>query len=451
MGHGLISAGGLTRSRRWAVLGAAPAILLVSAFAFGAYRPLPSLVLFAATSACLVLALTRDRARAELAGLQSVIPVGVLFSAVIGAALWSLTPWTPAGPAAPWAWVEAGIGGGGAATLNASATALEIIRLLGLASLFLMGCILGATSSRARSALGIILVLGVLYAGVALLTFLSGAQVRHHPGRLLGGFYSANTAATLLAMLSLLAAAWVLRTWRHGGGQALPTRIAALSPPLAALALFGACLLLTASRAGILAAGLAMAVLLALEAVQNPRSRRAAAILAGGLVLVGASLLATGSASFADRYQTAEADAAYRLVMLRAHWPVFLEAPVFGQGLGSFAQINARIVTPETFGPLTDTVVLHNTYLQWLEEAGLAGAAPMFLLIGWILAVTIRGAAQSRQNRTLLTALLLASAVALAQAAVDVSLHVPTITGLWSLLLGLGFALSQVRRSAADA
>lgn len=425
--------------RRHVLIGTPVAILLVSAFFLGAYLPLPSLVLFALTSACLVAALTHSEVRAELAGIGSVIPVMVLFGAVIGAALWSLTPWTPGGAHPLWAWVD----GAGATTLNTSATVLEIIRLLGLASLFVLGCVLGGSAERARTTIGVILVLGGVYACVSLLIFLGAGQIRHHDGRLLGGFYSANTAATLLGVLSVLAAAWILRRWRRNARQTPATQIAELAPLLAAAGLFIACLLLTASRAAIGATGVALVVLLVLDAFQNRMSRWAVLLFAGGILLVVTALLAAGNTLFVDRYQTSEVDGAYRMVMLQSHWRAFLASPLFGFGLGSYPEVNNQIITPETFGPLSDTIVLHNTYAQWLEEAGLVGAIPMFLLIAWILGVTAWRTSQTRRNRTALIGLLLASMIVLFHASVDVSLHIPTFTGLWSLLLGLGFALSQ--------
>lgn len=428
------------QGRRFVLLGAAPAILFVSAFFLGAYLPLPSMVLFALTSACLIAALTQAGARDQLAGLRFVVPIMALFGVVIGVGLWTLTRWTP----------------GGVASLNTSATVLEMIRLCGLASLFVLGCIMGATAERARASIRGLLVLGGLYACASLLIFVSGGQIGHHPGRLLGGFYSANTAGTLLGVLSLLAAAMILRQLRRATRQSPARRIAELAPLMAIAGLFTACLLLTASRAALAATGVALVVLVVLEACQNRVSKRGLLALAAGFVAVVLILLATGNTLFVDRYQTSDIDAANRLILLQAHWRAFLTSPVFGFGLGSYPEVNNQILTPDNFGALSDTIVLHNTYLQWLEEAGVAGAVPMFLLIGWILGVTAWRAAGRRQNRTLLVGLLLASAVVLFHASVDVSLHSPTFTGLWSLLLGLGFALAQApkdprRSEVADA
>lgn len=432
------------RGWRLVLLGTAPAILLGSIFFLGAYLPLPSMVLFALTSACLIGALAQPSVRDELAELRAAPPIILLFGLVIGAGLVSLARWA------------LGLSG----TLNTSATVLELIRLCGLASLFVLGCVMGGSARRARDFVTVLLALGGVYAGAALLIFLSGGQIAHHPGRLLGGFYSANTAGTLLGVLSLLATAMLLRRWRRSApaaGARRVTEMAIVMAPLMGLCgLLIACLLLTASRAAIAATAGALIVLIALEALQARRSRRSLFVLAGGLVAVGVVLAAAGNSLFLDRYLTSDIAAANRLVMLQAHWSAFLTTPIWGFGLGSYPEVNNLILTPENFAALSHTVVLHNTYVQWLEEAGLVGAVPMFLLIGCILGVTTFGAARGRPNRTLLTGLLLASAVVLVHASLDVSLHIPSFTGLWSLLLGLGFALAQApgeqqRAEAADA
>ncbi|CAN5416262.1 hypothetical protein BH10PSE2_BH10PSE2_09960 [soil metagenome] len=423
------------------LLGAAPAVLFAANFLFGAYLPIPSLVLVALAALGLATACAFPSVRNDLGSLRSIWPAGVMFAITIGVALWSLTPWVPDGPHPLWAWA----GLPGAATLNTSATILEIIRLCGLACFFTIGCILGVASDRARETIRIILILGAVYAGLSLVSFLTGAQLGHRTGRLLGGFYSPNTAGTLLGVLTLLSIAWILHRWRKSEGAKQADRIAVLAPLIAIGAVLIATLLLTASRAAIGATALALVILLLTEAIANRRSRLPLLLAGAGLLASIGAFAVLGNSLILDRFNAMDLARDDRMVIFQSHWRAFLASPLMGYGLGTYPEVNNMVMTADTFGPLSATIVLHNSYLQWLEEAGVIGATPMFLLIAWIVGCTLWRTIGNSRNLTLLIGLLLATMVVLIHAAVDVSLHIPTFAAFWALLLGLGFALSQAR------
>jgi O-antigen ligase len=425
-----------------AVLGLVPAMIYLAHAFFGAARDLPALILFALSSLALAVALTVPASRRRLAEMTPVWPVLAPFAAVVGVALLTLTPWVPGGPHPIWAWA----GLPPASTLNKSATTIEIIKLLGLGTVFVLGCLLGARPERARTALGWLLGLGGLYAVIALCLFLAGGQVIAD-GRLTGGFASANIAGTQFGVLVVLAVAWGVRRWSQGERMAMAARIADLAPVIALILLFATCLLLTASRAAISATGVALVLFTGWAALDDRRSRWRLMVVGGLLVVSAVVLVAQGNSLFVDRFGGLATGDDTRAAVTEAHWRAFLDAPLFGYGLGSYPQVNNQIMTTANAAALSASVIQHNAYLQWLEEAGLVGAAPMFVLVAVVLGLTGWRAFRRRRNRALVVGLLAASVVVLLHAAVDVSLNTPSFEAFWALLLGLGFALAQAPSS----
>ncbi|MFC5345626.1 O-antigen ligase family protein [Brevundimonas staleyi] len=429
----------LSELRRWGVLGLAPAVIFSAHFLFGAWLDLPALWMFALLSAVLFVGLLNPASQRDLAHLRPWAALLILFAAVVLVAALSLTTLLPGDPNPLWAWA----GLPASSTLNRSATTIEIIKLLGLGAVFVLGCLSGARRDRARAVFGLLLALGAAYALISLVLFLSRSQIVVDPGRLSGGFYSANIAGTQFGVLVILAATWAVRQWGRLSGAAVTEKITAVSPALALILLFTVCLLLTASRAAMVATALALTLFLGWASIDNRKKQWSLMILGGVVIAVAIALFIQGNSLFADRFSSVGSAADERGLVLATHWQAFLDAPLFGYGLGSYAQVNDQMLTSQNYQAMSFTVVLHNAYVQWLEEAGLVGAAPMFALVALILGVTFWGSIQRPRNRTLVVGLLAASLVVLLHAAVDVSLNTPSFAAFWTLILGFGFALSQ--------
>lgn len=428
----------LQRSRRLVVLGAPAAVIAAAHLFYGGYPPIASALLTMFGAGFLGLALLQSDVRADVIALKPAVPIAVLFGLVIVAAIVSLTPLAIGGVHPLWAWVPETSPAG---TLDKSATGFEILKLFGVACWFLLGSILGARSTRGRDAVGAVLAVGGAYALVALVQFL-GEPSRGGVHRLYGGFASANAAASVMGALLLVAVAYLVLQVRRGKHDRGADRYTRLAPSVALMLLFATCLTLTGSRGGLAATVAALAFLF----VWDSFATRA------GLLRIGAGAVAglTAVAIFISRdspvlarlaHDTATADA--RGVIVQAHWQAFLDAPVGGYGLGAYPLVNNLIMTTGAYPELAGTIVLHNTYLQWVEEAGLVGALPMFALVVVILGATVWFAVRRRSNRTLIGGLLAASLLLLIHASVDVGLQTPSIYLFWSVLLGLGLALAQ--------
>jgi len=203
--------------------------------------------------------------------------------------------------------------------------------------------------------------------------------------------------------------------------------------------------LLSASRMGVVATAVAASVLLLWETFEA-KGQRLPILIAGLVLFVVAGVLMLGSNDLLwQRLDKVDGDLVVRGAIFGAHWKAFLASPLFGYGLGSFSDVNSQIMTAENYGNLWSIRATHNVYLQWLEEAGIIGSAPMFALISVLLAVGVWRTTQLRSGQTLLRALVVANLVVLIHGTTDYGLQVPSIAAFWAFLLGLSFAFGQSR------
>lgn len=420
------------------VLGLVPALLFAAHLTFGANQIVAAQWLSALLGLMLVTALAIPSARIGLFDLKPIWPLVILFLLTLGVAAWTLTPFTPGGPHPIWIWADLP----GSSTVNRSATILEMTKLVGLACVFILGCLQGARSDRARATVDVLLALGAAYAAVSLLSFLSGGQIMAG-GRLSGGFLSANSGASVFGILTVIGLANLLRRWRQAKGTDVMKQLGEVAVPLAYVLLFLTCLILTASRMGVAATGVAAGVLLLWDMIEN-KGRRLPILISGAvLLLVGAVLLLGGNDLLWTRFDALDRDTLVRTNIFTAHWRAFLDSPLFGYGLGTFNDVNSQIMTVETYPDLWSIRALHNVYIQWLEEAGIVGATPMFLLIAVIIGVGIWRTGKARKGQTIARGLVAASLVVLIHGTTDYALQTPSIAAFWAFLLGLQFAFGQ--------
>lgn len=430
--------------RERGVLAIAPAILFAAAALFGANHGAAPLTL-AAIEAMLLggwLALS-PRGRRAIGEAAVLTWPAVFFALTLLVAAWSLTPWIPGGAPPVWTWVDTL----GAATLDRSATMVEMIKLSGLACLFLVGYVQGARSTFARATLQAVLVIGALYAFQALLVFLADGRFTWQARRLYGGFLSANSAGTLFGALALLGVSWLVQALKPQAPDLPPRRPVTLfidAAPRAAVAiLFTGCLLLTASRAAIATTGVLMLVYMVWEALTGGlRGRAGAAVATTWLAYLGV-LIAGAGAVAVTRFDRLAADLAERGQIFALHWDIFLASPLFGWGLGAFDLINQQIMTPSSHDVLWKLRATHNVFLQWFEEAGIVGATPMFLCLATVMALTWAGLRQRREARSWIRALLLVDALFLIHGLSDFALQVPALSGFWAFLLGLQLSMAH--------
>ena len=195
--------------------------------------------------------------------------------------------------------------------------------------------------------------------------------LRYTPGWVgFGPFPNRNHTACLLAMGLVLGAGCAC--WA-GARHKFPLMAVALL--LSGAAFAG--LIATQSRGGLIAAAAGFAVFVILVLVRFPNVRTLA-IAAAAFLMVGAVGLAFGS-QVLGRFTSKEAgevSTQMRLHIWQDGLRVWKDAPIFGHGVGSFAQIfpvYQEVATGES-------IVLHpeSSWLQWLIELG---ALPVLLAV----------------------------------------------------------------------
>lgn len=428
--------------RRGALLSLLAWILVFGAhLAYGSLVAQPALAAGALAGLMVLAALSFSASlRQNLARISGLYWLAGLFALVIIAGLISLTPYGPGGAHPIWAFVGLSPGAG---SLDRSATLLELVKLLGLSSFFIIGLMLGADDERAETAILIFLAFACAFALWAFFAFTTGAIYQTQRGRLEGTLLSPNTAGTFFGVALVIAFGALGRRLHKSQGRA---RLDVVAPFWAAVMILGVCLLLTLSRTAALGA---VASLLALGLLLF-FSGQASLSRAAWIGLLGTGLVALAVVIFGEplveRFGRLEADQTARGELYALHWQAFLAAPLGGVGLGNFDILHRTLLDAENLQRLWINRAAHNVYLQWLVEAGLPGAAPMFLLIGVILVGTFAGAMQRTRMVHLICALAAANLVVLIHGATDFALQTPSFAMMWSLLLGLQLALAQSRR-----
>jgi len=345
-------------------------------------------------------------------------------------------------------------------TIDPYATWLNLLKLTGLAAAFLVGATFGGDDARAKRLVQALLLAGLAYGTWAFLSqeldrnMLFGQPRVFQTDRLFGSLPSANVAATLFGTLTVLNLADLLRRLErqregHTGGlqwRHLEAILQTVWLPLLGMAVSAACLVLTISRGGMVAAGTGIVLFLGARAVVSAKKGAWIGPLVGtpiivlGLIL---GLVALNVGAVGERFGSLGDDAHVRSTIFAAHWAAFLASPWQGYGLGTFVHVNGMYMNDANRFALYDIGRTYDVYIQWLEEAGLVGAIPMFATV-LIIAVRIaRGVAIRQRSRLWLLGILCVLAIFLIHGATDYPFEVPSMSLFLSLLLGVGYRLAR--------
>lgn len=285
-------------------------------------------------------------ARRDVAGLGGLRFQAASFVLLIVAVLWPLTPWGAGGAHPVWAYRP---GQDGSLAVDRSALLLNVLQLLGLACLFVAARVIGASKARGVWLMQAALVALGVYAGAALVDHV----VVRRSARLTATLLSPNSAATVFGAGALLAVAAAVNRFRRFPGltvlkQGDPTAVAWLC----LVGLLVTTLLLTVSRAGVMATLVGLGLLLTWNAFAQKHGLRAAA---GMLMIAAAPLIAAialrGSDQLVDRLTSTGRDLEIRSLIFTAHWEAFLSTPWSGFGLGAFPTVNQLIATGPNLSP----------------------------------------------------------------------------------------------------
>lgn len=391
---------------------------------------------------------------------------------VAGVAVWSVLQVTPGVLPAAWnhpIWEEAaayGLAVEGVVSLNRSASADALLRLLAACGMFLLAFALAQREAQARQLLLAILAIVTGYAvfgiGQELVGWrLSGSNA--YRSNVVSTFVNRNHFATyanlglmiaLVLMLEPLLRSSAPREGRLGAriAKAITTIFEERRYPLMAAVVILLAVVGSASRGGLLSligAGLFLSMIVFLVGRARRRTKLIglAAILAGGGLLVGL----TGDALLSRFQVILAADTLGEVDGRIAAWAMTLQAiaerPLLGYGHGAYQELFFLAHGPELGrGGVWDQA--HNDYLQAAAELGLPAAGALWLAVFLVWGLCLAGALIRRRRRLYpLVASTVGVLVGL-HALTDFSLLMPAVAMTFAAILGIGCAQSRAAMAA---
>ena len=360
-------------------------------------------------------------------------------------------------------WEAVGARSAGSISVNRDLTAAALVRLITGASVFWLGLQLCRDAGRARSLVNAIALIGAAYAAYGLIAAKAGRLQLPDiaPGGAVSATFVNPDSYAAFAGIGFIASVGIfLRLYRRHGADASGTlrqQLAALvetigrdgAPVLAGGFTILTALLLTGSRGGIAATGIAVVVFVLLArrggAGHRPRS---SPVLVLALAFVGGTGLLFGT-PVAGKIAGAGFFDPNRLAVYRLTLQSIVDRPWLGWGYGTFIDVfpmyrDGSIAGSGTWGQA------HNSYLEAVQGLGIVFGAILIALVALPALRCSRGALTRRGNPT--AALVAAGAAALvgAHALVDFSVQIQAVTLTVAALLGAGLAQAERSRVALD-
>jgi O-antigen ligase len=353
----------------------------------------------------------------------------------------------------------------GSISVNRDLTTLALLRLITAASVFWMALQLCRDAKRANILLWSVATLGCAYAAYGLFAFaLTPGHVLwfknpYSRGFVTSTFINPNSFVAYAGIGFIAICGLILRLYRHefaGGGGSIRFRVATFIEVTGrkGAVLFGGAavilvaLLLTGSRGGILAMGLALLVLgvLTLRPRQRQSVEQRLAIIIFGAVLVAATFVVFGDLVVGKITQQGLRDES-RLAVYTIALRSLLGAPILGYGYGTFADVFPmfRDHSVSTWGSWQ---MAHDTYLELFQGLGLLFGSMLVASVVLLVLRCVKGAMTRQTNETLPC---VAASIAFflgVHALVDFSLQMQAIAITFMAMLGAGVAQSESSRMA---
>jgi len=200
--------------------------------------------------------------------------------------------------------------------------------------------------------------------------------------------------------------------------------------PVCGAGLAALAVLLSLSRGGMLALGVALSAYAAIGCARHQLGRREWTAIAVCVGILATAVGVHGYAPIANRWRAVfptgheAGPSPERMALWKADWEAARDFPVLGTGAGTHAEIHPRYLEEQFHVRFTHA---ENCYLQILLETGIAGAGLMLLAVGlvasWCWSAVRR--TRSGSDATLAAALCGSVAASLAHAAFDFPWYVP--------------------------
>ena len=300
----------------------------------------------------------------------------------------------------------------GSISVNRDLTAAALLRLITGASVFWLALQLCRDAGRARALVAAIALIGAAYAAYGLIAAKTGwLRMPDMPqgGAVSATFINPDSYAAFAGIGFIATAGIFFRLCRRYGVGASGTprqQMAALvemigrdgAPVLAGGFTILAALLLTGSRGGIAATGLAV-VAFAVLARRSGAGREAESwpVLILGLVFVGGTGLLFGTA-LADKIAGVGFFDPNRLAIYRLTLQSIFDRPWFGWGYGTFVDVFPMYRDGSIAGSGTWSQA-HNTYLEAVQGLGIVFGSIFVALVALLVFRCFKGAAGAPRER----------------------------------------------------
>lgn len=255
-----------------------------------------------------------------------------------------------------------------------------------------------------------------------------------------------DTGSTAMRMMAYGGIFWLaVQTGRDEAEPVIRTRRTDLSRVgagliLVAVAIIGVALILTHSRAGLVATGVGMATLVVAH-LWRWRRIPGWGMVAGGVVLAASVLLfAAGTGTFERKVDKAEAgELGGRTWLFQRTISAIADEPLTGHGAGAFESYFQRYKNAD-FGGVYSISKAHNSYLEFAADAGIPALIVVVVVIGGIALTSLAGMRRRKQDASYPAIGFAATALVALHSLVDFSLQIPAVAIMYATILGIGYA-----------
>lgn len=330
-----------------------------------------------------------------------------------------------------------------------------IMRYLCYAMIFWIACRSATASARAGTMLKVIAVASALIASFGLYALISGNNPVVADGTqdsmVIATFINHNSYATYAAFGLLANIATLLHIvsgaksdeeyWQGYLSDLLEAFFDGAWIYVLGAALCLLALVLTLSRAGTFAALVGLLVFVASwKRTEHPWNRWLLGIVAAVILFV----IVTSLSGPARAILTMEAES-QRFLLYPEVVRGILDRPLLGHGLGAFHDA-FRIYLPAS-AAADEWVWAYNSYLENIFELGLPASLAFYLALLIVTLRIYRGTVTREQNRAFSSFALAVIATSATHAFFDISLQVPAVTALFTVIIAMGWAQSFSSRS----
>ncbi len=351
----------------------------------------------------------------------------------------------------------------GAISVNPYATGTALLRLMTYGAVFWLALQLGRERKQADFVLhGIVFAIaGFALYGLMLWSTGSTTILWYEKwvsgNRITSVFVNPNNFATFAGLGCIAFLALLARSLRGGFGRRegelakhrvnrlVHTASGIAGIYLLALATSMGALFLSGSRGGFFATLFAMTILFAMNLLKGRVGIFSMAIVLAAASAVFIFLFDLGGELLVERIQQSEMSAEHRTEVYKLILQAIADSPWLGTGYGTFRDI-FPIYRDQTISPWGVWDMAHNTWLENMLELGIPSAVALFVAIGMLAGLCLRGVLRRRRGGHFPLIGFAVSVLVAVHSLVDFSLQIPGVAITYAALLGLGVAQSWSSR-----